>query len=149
MTSESYFETRKHVRKVEHFCDNRWRYTIEDLTVSLNVGLYLRTILKKFRILKSKNFWPRSCLPVKFAFFLKSRLLFNISYCFCVFVNKNFTYLGCVCLKKWTVLQWETFGILFLGEDKDVGRFSYLNSSKIWLFCFARKSNSSTLKNVL
>ena len=28
--------------------------------------------------------------PVKFAFFLKSRLIFNIFFCFCMFVNKHF-----------------------------------------------------------
>ena len=35
-----------------------------------------------------------------FLFFLKIRLLFNIFYCFCVFVNKYFIYLGCVYFKK-------------------------------------------------
>ena len=28
--------------------------------------------------------------PVKFSFFLKSRLIFNILYYFCMFVNKHF-----------------------------------------------------------
>ena len=28
--------------------------------------------------------------PVEFVFFLKSRLIFNIFYCFCMFVNKHF-----------------------------------------------------------
>ena len=31
-----------------------------------------------------------SYAPVKLVFFLKSRLIFNISYCFCMFVNKHF-----------------------------------------------------------
>ena len=31
-----------------------------------------------------------SYLPAKFVFFLKSRLLFNIFYSFCMFVNKHF-----------------------------------------------------------
>ena len=31
---------------------------------------------------------------MKFAFFLKIRLLFNIFYCFCMFVNKHFIYLS-------------------------------------------------------
>ena len=35
-------------------------------------------------------FLPPGKLPVKLAFFLKSRLLFNIFYCFCMFVNKHF-----------------------------------------------------------
>ena len=33
---------------------------------------------------------------MKFVFFLKSRLTFNIFYCFCMFVNKHFIYLRCV-----------------------------------------------------
>ena len=36
----------------------------------------------------SKEFSSYS--PVKFVFFLKSRLLFNVFYCFCMFVNKLF-----------------------------------------------------------
>ena len=35
-----------------------------------------------------------SYLSAKFVFFLKSRLLFNIFYCFCIFVNKHFIYLA-------------------------------------------------------
>ena len=41
-----------------------------------------------------------SYLPVKFVFFLKSRLFFNTLYCYCMFVNKHCTYLGLVFLKK-------------------------------------------------
>ena len=37
------------------------------------------------------TFW--SYLAVKFVKFLKSSLIFNIFYCFCMFVNKLFTYL--------------------------------------------------------
>ena len=36
---------------------------------------------------------------MKFVFFLKSRLLFNIFYYFCTFVNKYFIYLECVYLR--------------------------------------------------
>ena len=39
-------------------------------------------------------------LTLKVCFFLKSRLLFNIFYCFCMFINKHFIYLGSVYLKK-------------------------------------------------
>ena len=39
-----------------------------------------------------------SYLPVKIAFLLKSTLLFNMFYCFSMFVNKHFMYLGCVYL---------------------------------------------------
>ena len=41
-----------------------------------------------------------SYLPVKCINFLKRRLIFNIFYCFSLFVNKLFTYLTCACLKK-------------------------------------------------
>ena len=33
---------------------------------------------------------------MKFEIFSKSRLLFNIFYCYCLFVNKHFIYLGCI-----------------------------------------------------
>ena len=38
---------------------------------------------------------------MKFVFFLKSSLLFNVFYCFGMFVNKHSRYLKCACLKKW------------------------------------------------
>ena len=46
-------------------------------------------------------------LPVKFVNFLKSRLIFILSYYFSMLVNKLFTYLTCVCLKTYKVfLMW-------------------------------------------
>ena len=39
-------------------------------------------------------------MPVKLVHFLKSRLIFNIFYCFWMLVNKLFVYLTCVCLKS-------------------------------------------------
>ena len=39
-------------------------------------------------------------MPVKFANVLKSTLIFNIFYCFLMFVNKLFTHLTCAYLKK-------------------------------------------------
>ena len=50
---------------------------------------------------------------VKFAFFLKSRLLFNVFYCFCMFVNEQFAYLKCTYLNKGKVLQCAIYVILF------------------------------------
>ena len=47
---------------------------------------------------ESKEF--SSYLPVKFVNFLKSKLIFNIFYCFGMFVNRLFTYLTCAYLKK-------------------------------------------------
>ena len=44
-----------------------------------------------------------------FVFFLKSRSLLNIFYCFCMFANIYFLCLGCVYLSKWPVLWCETF----------------------------------------
>ena len=41
-----------------------------------------------------------SYVPVKFVDFIKSRLIFNIFYCFGMFVNKFFTYLTCAYLKS-------------------------------------------------
>ena len=48
---------------------------------------------------------------MKFEFFLKSMLLFNMFYFFCLFVNKHFIYQGCGYLKKYTVLYCENFGM--------------------------------------
>ena len=59
------------------------------MKISLYVWLHIKTIPWKFRNLK----------PVTFEFFLKSRLLFNIFYCFCMFVNKHFIYLECIISK--------------------------------------------------
>ena len=39
-------------------------------------------------------------ITVKFVNFLKSRLIFNLFYCFWMFVNKLFTYLTCAYLEK-------------------------------------------------
>ena len=64
---------------------------------------------------------------VKFVNFLKSRLTYNIFYCFWMFVNKFFTYLICTHLKKWKVLWSEILIILFLHEDDNIGRFSNLH----------------------
>ena len=41
-----------------------------------------------------------SYLPVKFVFSLKSRLLFNVFYFFCMFVNKHSRYVKCTYLKR-------------------------------------------------
>ena len=54
------------------------RYTNVDLKVSLYVCVHMKTIPWKFRILNPKNFVD----------FLKSRLTFNIFFCFWIFVDK-------------------------------------------------------------
>ena len=64
------------------------RYTDADLEISQCVRVHIKTILWKFRILNPKNSWI-------VVVFLKSRLLFKIFYCFCMFVSKHFIYLGC------------------------------------------------------
>ena len=47
------------------------------------------------KILHSESLEFSSYSPLKFVFFLKSRLLFNVLYCFCMFVNKHFANLKC------------------------------------------------------
>ena len=59
------------------------------MTVCL--GSYKNNTLK---ISHSWSYEFPSYLPVKFVFFLKSRLLFSVFYCFCVFVNKHFIISG-------------------------------------------------------
>ena len=47
----------------------------------------------KNNTMKNSHSWPQefsSYSSVKFVFFLKSRLIFNVFYCFCMFVNKDF-----------------------------------------------------------
>ena len=44
-----------------------------------------------------------------------------------MFVNKRFTYRRCAYLKKQEVYYCETFNILFLYEDEDIGRFSNMH----------------------
>ena len=56
------------------------------------------------KISHSKSYKLSSYLPVKFVFFVKIRLIFNVFHCLCMFVNKHFTYLGCAYLKKKKVL---------------------------------------------
>ena len=72
----------------------------ENLTILL--GSYKNNILK----ISHSKFWEfLSYSPIRFVFFFKSRLLFNVSYCFCMFVNKHFAYWKCTYLKKWKVLS--------------------------------------------
>ena len=73
--------------------------TNADLKIFLHVCVLMKTILWKFRILSPKN--SRVICPVKCVNFLKSRLIFNIFYCFWMYINKLFTYLTCACLQKW------------------------------------------------
>ena len=55
--------------------------------------VHIKTTPWKFRILIPKN----SGVTYQWSlfFFWKSRLPLNIFYCFCMFVNKHFRYLGC------------------------------------------------------
>ena len=52
------------------------------LKISLYVWIHIKIIPENFAFLIS------SYSPVKLIFLLKSRLLCNVFYCFCVFVNK-------------------------------------------------------------
>ena len=60
---------------------------------------------------KSEEF--SSYLPLRFVHFLKSRLIFNIIYCFLMFVNKLFMYLTCANLQHiifiWKRRYWQIF----------------------------------------
>ena len=52
----------------------------------------------------------------KFVNFLKIRLIFNIFYCFWMFLNKTFPYLTWAYLKKVKGVLIEIFNMLFLGQ---------------------------------
>ena len=60
-------------------------------------------------------------------FLKKSRLIFNIIYCFWMFVNKLFAYLVCAYLKKQKMFYSEIINMAFSYEDVDIGRFSNLH----------------------
>ena len=77
---------------------------IEDTVVGTSANILndeiISTLERKFETFPESiesRFLKGICpyLPVRFVFFLKSRLLFNIFYCFCMFVSKHFRYLGC------------------------------------------------------
>ena len=77
----SHVEIRPHVT---------FKGTLMQIWKPLYICVHTKTIPWKFRDLNSKN---SRVLPAKFVIFLKSRLIFNILYCFWIFVNKTFTYL--------------------------------------------------------
>ena len=61
------------------------------------LGFISKQYLENFTILNLRNL---ELFTREFWIILKSRLLFNIFYCFCMFINKHFVYLGCVYLKN-------------------------------------------------
>ena len=76
--------------------------------LKIDTLIHLKIIYWKCRILnrdKSRIIYPQSL-----HLFWKIRLIFNIFYCFRMFVNKIFTYLRHVCFKRWKVL-WYDFQI--------------------------------------
>ena len=58
---------------------------------------------------------------------LKSRLLFNMLYCFYMFVNKHFTYLKCVYLKNWSVIMQIYCKIFILQDFQDFHFHIFIN----------------------
>ena len=69
-----------------------------DLKISPYVCVHLNNTLK---ISHSESWEYSSYSLVTFVNFLKSRLLFNVFYHFCMFVNKHFIYLRCTYLTQW------------------------------------------------
>ena len=72
-------------------------------------------------------------MALKFVNFWKSRLVFISFYSFWMFVNKLFTYLTCLYLKALKVFSCEIFDTLFSCEDDDIGRFSNLHYTFIYV----------------
>ena len=68
------------------------------MKISLYLCVHIKRVLWKFHRLNPKIF-PVIC-PLSIVDSLKSRLIFNISYCFWMFVNKLFIYLTCAYLKS-------------------------------------------------
>ena len=55
-------------------------------------------------------------------FFLKGRLLFNIFYCFCTFINKHFIYTGAYISKGKQCYNAKPLALSFLREDGNIDR---------------------------
>ena len=72
---------------------------------------------------------------MKFVNFLKRRLIFNICYCFWIFVNKRFTYLTCAYLRKWKViLMWNLQHIIFIWRERN---WEIFKSASVYLYISA------------
>ena len=89
--------------------------TLMQILKSLYVRVHMKIIPWKFRILDCKNF---SCLLVKFIFFLKSRLIFNI---FILYVckqifRKRYRYIT----RKFLGLKCEICKVLLFHEQNQV-----------------------------
>ena len=82
---------------------------------------------------------------VRIVLFTKSRLLFNVFYRFCMFVNKYFAYLKRACLKNWKVLYEQFEWYCFLYGDEFIAEFLYMHSCTFKFSCeiyeFFRSSN--------
>ena len=90
------------------------------MEISLYVCVHVKTILWKFRIVNQEF---SSYLPAKFVNFLKSRLIFNIFYCFWMFVNKLFTYLTWAYLRKQKVFNVKSSTYYFHMKTKALADF--------------------------
>ena len=62
---------------------------------------------------------------MKFVNFLKSRLIFNIFYCFWMFVNKCFTYVTCAYLRKEKVFNVKSSTYCFQRKTKILTDFQF------------------------
>ena len=73
--------------------------------------------------------------PIKFVFFLKSWLIFNIFYCFCRLVNKHSANFTDILLENSQDQEYKIFRVVFLCGHEQIGRFSNLHQCtfKYWL----------------
>ena len=76
-----------------------------------------------------------SYLPVKFVLFLKSRLIFKIFYCFCMFVNKHFANLRVYSSRILKNKNTKFSGYYFC-MDKNILRDFEICISLPLMFCF-------------
>ena len=95
------------------------------MKIFLYICVNIKTVPWRFPILNPKN--SRVICSGSLSILLKSRLIFNMFYCFWIFVNKLFTYLTCAYLKKKKVFSCKIFNILLSYEDKDIDRYSKLH----------------------
>ena len=105
-TTEKHMEHFCHIYHSQYHSKNPNKPAYTDLFLKVHYCRFENLLIclcsyknNTLKIARSSFYAYSSYLPVKFVNFLKSRLIFNILYCFWTFVNKLVMYLTCAYLK--------------------------------------------------
>ena len=104
------------------------------MKISVFVRVHIKTIPWKFNILILRIL---ELFTVKFVNCFKSRLLFNVFYCFWMFVSKLFIYLACAYLRVKGVLMWNLQHIIFIWRRRywQIFKSALVCLQPVFLFC--------------